>query len=133
MSLRITVREKQEPVVIHDDAQLQATLAAADREAASMKKLNIVSIEAENGNTLSVVVGGIESSLGFTYAHQNPPYFASKGAEIGIEPVLTCYLALEHHTEFPREWVIPMRDSLRAANEFLISSERPKCVEWVEV
>jgi|RhiMethySRZTD1v2_1073278.scaffolds.fasta_scaffold424344_2 hypothetical protein len=80
-----------------------------------MHKLNIVSIEAENGNTLGVVVGDEESSLSFTYAHLNPPYYASRGNSSGHQPVLTCFLALEHHTEFSREWVIPTQEAFSAA------------------
>ena len=133
MAARITVREKEEPIVVEDRAQLHDVLAIAGREAASMQKLSIVSIEAENGNTLGIVVGGDESSLSFTYAHLAPPYYASKGIESGDHPVLTCFLALEHHTEFPRAWVIPMDQALSAAVEFLASSERPSCVQWVEV
>jgi len=133
MSVRVTVREQQEPIVVHDDLQLQAVLAAAEKEASSLQKLNIVSIEAENGNTLGIVVGGPESSLSFSYGHLNPPYYASKGPGQGVEPVLTCFLALEHHTEFPRGSVIPKQQALRAATEFVASPERPKSVEWVEV
>lgn len=70
--------------------------------------LNVIYIEAANGNALSIVVGCGETVLGFSYGHGNPPYYESRGPAVDDEPVLTGYVSYKHHTEFPRRCVIPV-------------------------
>jgi hypothetical protein len=55
-----------------------------------------------------MVVGGDETVLGFDYRHRNPPYYSSRGPSNGEEPILSCQLTFQHHTEFPRKYVIPI-------------------------
>ena len=75
-------------------------------------------IEAPNKNAMTIVVGSSETVLSFDSADRNPPYFASKGASDQDEPVMTCYLNFAHHTEFPRRYVIPLKDGIEAVNQF---------------
>jgi Immunity protein Imm1 len=94
--------------------------------------VNIISVEAASGNTLSLVVGSDDTVLSFTHGHQNPPYYASHGAEVGGHPVMTCYVGLVHHTEFPRKYVIPFEKGLIATHEFAESESLPQSIEWIE-
>ncbi len=104
--------------------------AVADAKAAS--KLNIVFVKVPNGNELSIVLGGDETVVQFTYAHLDPPYLVSSGENAQEEPVLTAYVCLEHHTEFPRRWVIPMRKGRAALDEFLRTFLPPTNIELEE-
>ena len=79
-----------------------------------------------------MVVGGDETVLSYTHGHRNPPYYASRGADARSKPVMTCYVGLVHHTEFPRKYVIPFEKGLIAAHEFAESGLLPQSIEWVE-
>jgi hypothetical protein len=108
-------------------------IASASEEARANGLLNIIFLEADNGNYMSLVVGGDETVLGFNYGHQDPPYYASKGRNKSDKPVMTAYMYPDHHTEFPRKWVIPMKEGLLAVREFCETGELPSCIEWTEV
>lgn len=129
----VTIHERQPAVRVQSAQQLDTVLSQADDEARARGMLNLVFIEAENGNNLSLVVGGRQSTAAFNYAHGDPPYLASKGLSDDDDPVLTCYGSLHHHTEFPRKWVIPIAAARLAAREFFELGALPTCIEWVEV
>jgi len=133
MPLRITVHDSTEPTSVEDRSQLEAVLQTASEEARRENMLGGVFIEAENGNFMTMVVGGGETVLSFAYAHLNPPSYASKGASNEIEPILTCFLNFQHHTEFPRKNVIPYDDGAKAVAQFLDSGKLPTCISWEEV
>ena len=95
--------------------------------------LAAIELVADNGNIMYLVVGGDETVVAFDYAHRETPYYSSKGPTDADDPVLTAYLAFNHHTEFPRRSVIPMRDGLSAVYEFFETGELPACVVWAEV
>jgi len=38
-----------------------------------------------------------------------------------------------HHTEFPRKYVIPVADGVKAIREFLDSHDLPNCIMWKQV
>lgn len=118
---------------VQTPVQLASVLTAAADEARSHALLNVIFLEADNGDTLIMVVGGEETVLGFDYGHLNPPYFASRGSDDGVHPVLTAYVSLQHHTEFPRKCVIAIDQGLLAAQEFLQTGARPECITWQEV
>lgn len=80
-----------------------------------------------------MVLGGEETVLGFDYGHLDPPYYASKSESDKDEPLLTCFLTFAHHTEFPRRYVIPYADGVKAVAEFLDSGGLPTCIVWEEV
>jgi immunity protein Imm1 of predicted polymorphic toxin system len=132
MKAKLTIHEDEPQTETHSIVELDAAIASATEEAVITKRPNIVFVEAPNGNSISLVVGELETVLGFTYAHNNPPYYVSKGIAEGIEPVLTAYVALSHHTEFPRRSVIPWADGIRALHEFVESGELPAAIEWEE-
>jgi hypothetical protein len=79
-----------------------------------------------------MAVGGAETVLTFMYAHRDPPYYASRGAAANPLPVMTCYVGLVHHTEFPRTYVLPFAKGLIAAHDFAVSGSLPSSVEWIE-
>jgi hypothetical protein len=93
--------------------------------------LNVIFLKAANGNNLSFVVGGDDTVLSFTYGYRNPPYYASRGADTSTPPIMTCYVGLVHHTEFPRKYLIPFERGLTAAQEFAESGTVPRSIEWV--
>jgi hypothetical protein len=130
VSVTVTVSETHPPRTASDRASLCAALDAAANEARAAKKINVIFLQAENGNTLNLAVGGEETALGFVHGHGNPPYFVSVGPVQSEEPVLTCFQSLEHHTEYPRSWVVPTTLGIEAALEFLSTSELPRCVTW---
>jgi hypothetical protein len=93
----------------------------------------LVLIEANKGNVITMVVGGDETVLGFDYGEPNPRYYASRGASDADAPIVTCYLTMQHHTEFPRKYAIPLADGLKAVRQFLDSDDLPTCIKWEQV
>ena len=72
MALRIEIRQGEAPLTVKDAAQLDEALGQATEEARKLGMLGAVLIEAENGNVLTMVVGGDETVLGFDdYDDQN--------------------------------------------------------------
>lgn len=132
MSLRITIREDESPLVVEDANYLDEVLNTASEEARTREKLNGVIIESNKGNRLLLVVGCEETVLVFNYGGEDPPYYASKGASENDEPLMTCYITFQHHTEFPRRHVIPFADGVRAVRRFLETDDLPTCINWEE-
>src|ERR1043165_3228636 len=98
-------REDRPPAPVRDEEDLVSMIDAAAKAAAPSKP-PIANLSADNGATLRIVLGGPETVLGFTPGDGKSPYYASRGQSDDIEPVLTCYLFMTHHTEFPRRNVI---------------------------
>lgn len=90
-------------------------------------------IKSENSNEVGIVVGSEETVLTFGYAHRNPPYYVSKGTVDEDDAIMTCYVTFNHHTEFPRRYVISFAEGLKAVREFIESGGLPTCIEWTEV
>jgi len=132
VSLRITSHEDGPSVVIGNAVQLDEALRTASEKARTEKKLNGVIIEANNGNRLLLVVGSEETVLVFNFGGEDPPYYASKGMSNNDEPLMTCYITFQHHTEFPRKHVIPFADGVKAVHQFLDTDDLPTCVNWEE-
>ncbi len=124
-------KETCPPALVRDEKDLASVIDAAAKEA-SPARLTIANLYADNGDALSIVLGGPETVVSFTYGHGNPPYYVSRGEDDNVEPVLTCYLFMTHHTEFRRRHVIPMERGLAAAHEFLQTGRRPEVIEWDE-
>jgi hypothetical protein len=131
--LRALVREDASPTTLETSEALDRLLSEATAEAHSAGLLNIIFLYGPNDDHISLVVGGDETVVGFNYGHGDPPYYASKGAGDSDDPVLTAYVSLKHHTEFPRRWVVPAEAGRRAAVEFLTTGARPTSLEWVEL
>ena len=118
---------------VASEADLKRVLSEASSEARELGKLNLVQLHAPNGNEVSLVVGGDETVVGFRYGSGDPPYLASRGDSTDDEPLLTAYVALSHHTEFSRKWVVPSHLGEAAAVEFLRTGDLPRSISWVEV
>lgn len=114
MALRISIRDDAPPLTVTDSSQLDEVLQRASEEARRQKVLGAILIEADNGNLITMVVGGEETVLGFDYGNQNPLYHASRGTSDADRPLMTCFLTMQHHTEFPRKYVIPVGDGVKA-------------------
>jgi len=133
MALRITTHDGKEPITVQDRNQLNAVLEAASEEARAKNLLSVVILYAEDGNSITMVVGGSETVLNFNYGHLHPPYDASKGESDDDEPKLTGFLTFHHHTEIPRRSVIPYENGMTAVAKFLDSGKLPTCINWEEV
>ena len=134
MALRITIRDGESPLTAKDATQLDEALGQAAEEARRRGNLGAVLMEAANGNVITMVVGSDETVLGFDdHHHQDVRSYASRGLSDADEPVMTCYLTMQHHTEFPRRYVIPLADGVKAVREFLDSGGLPTCINWEEV
>ncbi|WP_315770435.1 MULTISPECIES: Imm1 family immunity protein [unclassified Bradyrhizobium] len=132
MDLSIIVHDAEEAVRVSTLAEFERVIRMARDEARTLDTLNIISLQAPNGNDLALVVGGDETVLAFQFGHHNPPYYVSRGDQSSTHPVMTCYVGLAHHTEFPRKYVIPFEKGLIAAQEFAESETLPKSIEWME-
>jgi hypothetical protein len=133
MTVRVRIHDNTVPTTVNDANQLLAVLTAASEEARTKNMLAAVMIEAGNGNFITMVVGGEETVLGFDYGRPNAPYYASKGVSDDDDPIMTCYLTFQHHTEFPRKFVIRYVDGLKAVTQFLDSGELPMCITREQV
>lgn len=132
MPLVIKIRERETSLTVKDAMQLDKALGQAADEARKDGLLGAVRIEAGNGNVITMVVGGQETVLGFDSGDQNS-YYASKGASDAVEPVMTCYFMMSHHSEFPRKYVIPVADGVKAVHQFLDSGDLPTCIKWEQL
>ena len=129
----MSVRDQVADLLVDSSIALEVTLDQADLEARSLGLLNVVMLTAPNHDQLSIVIGGQETVVGYNYGHGNPPYYVSSGVASVDVPVLTAYIGLEHHTEYPRRWVVPIASGRNAAREFLATGQRPQCIDWAEV
>jgi hypothetical protein len=132
MDVSVIVYEDNGAVHVATAGELDDVIRVASEEARAKGMLNIIFIEAANGNSISMAVGGSETVLGFTHNHRNPPYYATRGPVAETYPLMTCYVGLVHHTEFPRKYVIPFADGVVAAHEFAESGALPTSVAWME-
>ena len=116
---------------VRTSTELDRILDDAAKQARDRRLLTAITLNSDNGNALTIALGGEETVLSFD--HENGPYFASKGQSNEEQPFFTCFLNFDHHTEFPRKYVIPVGLGINAVREFLLSEERPTCVSWTEV
>ena len=130
--LRAAIKDQAPERIVNSEAALDATLDEASAEARAAGKLNIVLLTAPNRDWLSIVVGGEETVVGYNYGHGDPPYYVSAGQAQTDDPVMTAYVGLEHHTEFPRRWVVALALGRQAAREFLVTGKRPESIAWTE-
>jgi len=131
--VKFFLREKEAGIEIKGPSHLDELMMEAATQANDENRLGIIYLVADNQTQLGVVVGGDETVLYFSYEHENPPYYTSKGKQDDDEPVMTCYLLFQHHTEFSRKHVIPFPKGLLAVHEFYKSGTLPASIEWSEV
>ena len=112
---------------------LDAELSRLALECQEKGRLGLFDLKSPSGFVMGIVLGGTESALSFGRADGEPPYFGSLGPASADEPVLTTYLDLYHHTEFPRWSVISLEAATDAAKEFLETGTRPTRITWREV
>ena len=132
IDVSLRVWDGEDDIHVSTMAEFDRVIHDACEEARAQKTLSIIFLDAANGNILSLVVGGDETVLTFTYGHLDPPYYASCGAAADPLPVMACYVGLSHHTEFPRTYVVPYASGLVAAHEFAESGALPRSMQWVE-
>ena len=71
--MKITTHENESAILATTISDIDRVLSDAAEEARAQNKINIVFIEADNGNEISIAVGGEESVLGGTYDHNSLP------------------------------------------------------------
>ena len=133
VTLIVSIKSGHPGVEVTRVEDLDALIDESGAEARRLGRLNVITMAAPNGDGLSLVVGGDETVVAFSYGHGDPPYYASAGASQEDHPVLTAFLGLEHHTEFPRREVLPISAGRQAAREFMLTGRRPASVQWEEV
>ncbi len=131
--MKVIAHEKEPVIIVNGLVHLDEIISNAIERAKGKGLLSVILLNDDDDNQLGLVVGGDETVLSFTYSHSNPPYYASKGKLDIDEPVLTCFLLFEHHTEFSRKQVIPFNDGISACHEFFKFGNLPSCIEWIEV
>jgi Immunity protein Imm1 len=132
VSLRATIKDQAPELIVNSEAVLDATLDEASAEARTAGKLNIILLTAPNRDWLSIVVGGEDTVVGYNCGHGDTPYYVSAGQVQTDDPIMTAYVGLKHHTEFPRQWVVAIDAGRQAAREFLATGKRPDSIEWTE-
>jgi len=65
MPVRVKIHEDKAPLKVKDVTELDEVLRAASEEARVRGMLGAISIEADNGNVIVMVVGDEETVLGF--------------------------------------------------------------------
>jgi len=78
MALRIATHDDKEPITVQDRNQLNAVLEAASDEH-ERRTLSAVILDVENGNFMTMVVGGSETVLSFDYGHLEPSVLRKRG------------------------------------------------------
>lgn len=61
----------------------------------------------------TVILTAEETVLGFDDGIQGP-YYASRGTSNADASLMTCFLTMQHHTEFSRKYVTPVGDGVKA-------------------
>lgn len=130
--MKITIHENEDAIIAETIEKMDSIIEAATAEARSKQIINVIFFKANNGNEISLAVGGDETVLNFVYGDLEPPYFVSQGTTKEEKPVLTCHVTLEHHTEYPRSWVIPAAEGLNAVHGFFNTGELPKSITWTQ-
>ena len=113
-------------------AELDGALQELASNAKAAGQPILVGLEAENGNSLSIALGGVETVLIFGCPAADPPYRTRRGAEETLDPVFVCYSLGVHRTEVPRWFVIPLEQGMRGLSEFAVTGELPSEGTWVE-
>ena len=131
--MKIIIRENTPPIEVNGLTHLDQLIIAASKQAKDEEILSIIFLNADNSNQLGIVVGGDETVLGFNYNNQDQLYCASKGKQNCDDPIMTCYLLFQHHTEFPRKYVITLDNGLKAVHEFYEFNTLPNCIEWQKI
>jgi hypothetical protein len=132
MEALIKLHEEEPPTRVTTAAELDEVLRRASDEARERGMLNVIFIEARDGNTLMMVVGGDETVLGFTYGYRKAEYHESRGSAASDDPVMQCYSSFTHPITFPRRSVIPLEAGMRALQEFVEIGALPTCVSWAK-
>ena len=94
-------------------AELEGALQELASNAKAAGRPILVGLEAENGNSLSIALRGVETVLIFGRPNADPPYLTRRGVEETLDPVFDCYSLGVHHAEIPRSFVIPLEQGLR--------------------
>lgn len=83
--MEIIFREKELAIEPHGLTHLDQLIDAAAKQASDQGILSIIFLNADNGNSLSMVVGSDETVLSFTDGHKGPPYYVSKGEQVSTK------------------------------------------------
>ena len=81
--------------------------------------------------SFSLAVGGDESVLTFEHSI-DPPYFISLGDAAGTGPSPLFFHGGQGVDHLARN-LVPFAAAIEAAEEFLTTGERPKCVDWEQL
>jgi hypothetical protein len=127
--LAIRLRHTRKRLVAESETEVQAALAAAEREADRIGKTGLVDFQAANGSTLSMLVGDAETMLSWRYDGDTEPRFLSLG-DPDARGTVAISSDFSDRIVAPRWALIPRADGLAALDEFAKSNDIPECVGW---
>ena len=132
VKLQLQWQEGVPDKTLASEAELEGALQELASNAKAAGRPILVGLEAENGNSLSIALGGVETVLIFGRPNADPPYLTRRGVEETLDPVFDCYSLGVHHAEIPRWFVIPLEQGMRGLREFAATGELPSEGTWVE-
>jgi hypothetical protein len=132
MKLHLKWREVAATKTLATEQHLEEAVDEIARGARAMGHRHLVEFRAENGNTLSIALGGEETVVIFGCPHNDPPYYTLRGTDTTLDPLFDCHSFGQHVVELPRWFVIPIEEGKRAIRAFAASGERPQWGSWDE-
>ncbi len=129
--LAVRLRATRRRLVAENEAEVQAALITAEREADAAGSMALVDFQAANGNMLSIIVGGAETALSFRQPGDVPPRFVSVG-DTSAKGTVPCSRDFNNQIDCPRWSLISRAEGIAALDEFAASNELPQCIRWTE-
>lgn len=134
MRTKITIQANGPPIAIDSVAELDSIISEASATSRELNIPNVILLESETGNCLSLVVGAQpDTVVGFTPDSDVSAYFVSLGRADADRPVLVADVTQANRTELMRRWVISWDLGLAAAREFIASGDLPKKIQWIRL
>lgn len=129
MTVLLSYAKGQEPVPITDPDALDAELDRVVAEVASADAPPLIALEATRGaRTLLVGLRGPLGVLNYVDLDSGEGGFVSRGANPAAET--PPYVYFGSWTGFEDNAEIPAEQVRAAAREFLLTGNRPTCVQW---
>jgi hypothetical protein len=132
VKLSLKWREGAAAKTLANERDLQAAVEDVAGEAMAAGRLHLVEFQAENGNSLSIALGGAETVLIFGCPENDPPYRTLRGPEDTLEPILECHSLGVHRVDVPRRFVIPADQGVSGLKSFAATGEQPEGSGWEE-
>lgn len=131
MRAKITWRSDDAGLVVTSDDELRYALSEAGHDAA--RQPLIAEVTLDDGESLSIGLGGEVSVLSYVGASKNPPYFSSQGSSRVRDGEGVVFFYYGHWSEFPPSAAVPVEDAVEAVRYFCEHGKLSPQLSWVEV